>query len=163
MKRIFVALFALLMFCTSCNNKIFFSDIQTLSKEKWDVKKPLTFTIDVTDSMAYYDIYINLRNTTSYEYQNFYVFMKTQYPDGHTEQDTLGFILCDKTGKWTGDGQGRIKSNKFLFQPNIRFPFCGRYTFTVTQGMRKDVVEGICDFGLTLEETEKKVGSRLNG
>ena len=107
--------------------------------------------VDITDSMAYYNMYIHLRNTTDFETQNFYVFMKTQYPDGHSEQDTLGFIVCDKFGKWTGKGQGRIKDNMFLFQPKIRFPRTGTYTFTVTQGMRTDKVKGISDFGITLE------------
>lgn len=155
MKRLIPVLFGLITFCCSCNNKIFYNDIQTLTKEKWDVNKPLTFTLNITDSMEYYNMYINVRNTTDYEYQNFYVFMNTEYPDGHVEQDTLGFILCDKTGKWTGDGQGRIKSNKFLFQPNIRFPFNGTYTFTIQQGMRQNVVKGISDFGITLEKITK--------
>jgi len=159
MKRIIYGLIGLALLFSSCNNHIFYSDIQTLPKEKWATNKPLTFTVDIPDSMAYYNMYFNVRNTTSYEYQNFYVFMQTQYPDGHVEQDTLGFILCDKLGKWTGDGQGRIKSNKFLFQPNMRFPFTGKYTFTVTQGMRTDAIEGISDFGITLEAASPKAVS----
>ncbi len=98
---------------------------------------------------------ISLRNTTDFETQNFYVFMKTTFPDGHSDQDTLGFILCDQFGQWTGKGQGRIKDNKFLFQPKVRFPQTGKYTFTVTQAMRTDKVKGISDFGSILENWEE--------
>ncbi len=150
-KSLFLGLLTLLLLCTSCRKNVFYSDIQTLPKETWKINKPLTFTMNIEDSMAYYNMYINLRNSTDFETQNFYVFMRTTYPDGHSEQDTLGFILCDKFGQWTGKGQGRIKDNKFLFQPKVRFPFNGQYTFTVTQGMRSEEVTGITDFGITLE------------
>ncbi len=150
-KRFFLGLILLGLLLSSCNKDVYYSDIQSLPQKTWDIKKPLTFTVDIQDSMSYYNMFINVRNTSDFETQNFYVFMKTKYPDGHTEQDTLGFILCDKFGEWTGKGQGRIKDNKFLFQPKVRFPFKGTYTFTVTQGMRNDKVKGISDFGITLE------------
>lgn len=156
MKRVLTAICFVIFLLTSCNNNVYFNDIQPIPKEKWDIKKPLTFTINIEDPMAYYNMYICLRNTTDFETQNFYVFMKTTFPDGHSDQDTLGFIVCDKFGRWTGKGQGRIKDNKFLFQPKVRFPEPGKYTFTVTQGMREDVVKGISDFGIVLEDFKEK-------
>ncbi len=156
MKNLIVILLGTMLFCTSCNHHVYYSDIQPIPNEKWDIKAPLTFTMDITDSTQYFDMYIHVRNTTDFETQNFYVFMNTCYPDGHNEQDTLGFILCDKFGKWTGKGQGRIKDNKFLFQPKVRFPFNGTYTFTITQGMRENPVKGITDFGITLENYKER-------
>lgn len=148
------SLFAL-FFC-SCNRKEYYGEVTMLPNEKWSIDNPLHFKVNIEDSMQYFNMYILLRNTTDFETQNFYVFMKTKYPDGHIEQDTLGFILCDKFGKWTGKGNGRLKDNKFLFQPKVRFPYRGEYTFTVTQGMRDDVVQGIESFGIVLEKFEKK-------
>lgn len=159
MKKTIALFSSLILLFTSCNSDVFFSEIKPVPKERWKTSEPLTFTIDIEDSTCFYNMFINVRNTTDFETQNFYVFMRTKYPDGHSEQDTLGFILCDKFGKWTGKGQGRIKDNKFLFQPKVRFPFCGKYTFTVIQGMRTDAVKGISDFGITLEkfkETSKQ-------
>ncbi len=135
----------------SCNKKNYYSEVQSIPKEKWTVDAPLTFKLNIEDSMQYFNMYFLVRNTTDFETQNLYVFMKTQYPDGHTEQDTLGFILCDKFGNWTGKGHGRLKDNKFLFQPKVRFPFNGEYTFTVTHGMRTDTLMGISNFGIVLE------------
>jgi gliding motility-associated lipoprotein GldH len=157
MKRIYliISFFALLLFA-GCNFKTYYAEVKQLPDEKWAVDKPLYYKMTIEDSMQYYNMYILLRNTTDFETQNLYVFMKTRYPDGHTEQDTLGFILCDKFGNWTGKGNGRLKDNKFLFQPKVRFPYNGEYVFTVTQGMRTDVVEGIESFGIKLEKFEEK-------
>jgi gliding motility-associated lipoprotein GldH len=146
-----MSFFALLLFA-GCNSKTYYVEVKQLPDEKWAVNKPLYYKMTIEDSMQYYNMYIQLRNTTDFETQNFYVFMKTKYPDGHTEQDTLGFILCDKFGNWTGKGNGRLKDNKFLFQPKVRFPFNGEYIFTVTQGMRTDEVVGIESFGIVLEK-----------
>lgn len=156
MKRFHWVILICLVLFTSCSKNVHYNDIQPIPKEKWAIDRPLTFTMEIDDPNAYYNMYICLRNTTDFETQNFYVFMKTTFPDGHSDQDTLGFILCDKFGQWTGKGQGRIKDNKFLFQPKVRFPQKGKYTFTVTQGMRTDVVEGISDFGIILENFEEK-------
>lgn len=149
-----VCCFAMLLFA-GCNSKNYYAEVKQLPDEKWAVDKPLYYKVNIEDSMQYYNMYIQLRNTTDFETQNFYVFMKTKYPDGHAEQDTLGFILCDKFGNWTGKGNGRLKDNKFLFQPKVRFPFNGEYIFTVTHGMRTDVVEGIESFGIVLEKFEE--------
>ncbi len=143
----------------SCSNN-YYAEVQSLPNEKWSINNPLSFKINIEDSMQYFNMYFLIRNTTDFETQNFYVFMKTKYPDGIVEQDTLGFILCDKYGNWTGKGRGRLKDNKFLFQTNIRFPKNGEYVFTVTQSMRNDVVEGISNFGIILENYEPKKQSR---
>ena len=155
MKRItFIIACVALLFC-SCNTKTYYSEVKTIPHEKWAVDKPLYFKMNIEDSMQYYNMYFLIRNTTDFETQNFYAFMRTKYPDGHTEQYTLGFILCDKFGNWTGHGQGRLKDNKFLFQPKVRFPRNGEYIFTVTHGMRTDEVEGIESFGIVLERFEE--------
>ena len=108
--------------------------------------------------MAYYDIYINVRNTTSYPYQNLYVFLTNQFPSGVQMVDTLGCVLCDPFGKWYGKGNGKMKDNKFLLRKQVRFQQKGKYVFTVQQGMRNDDLEGIANFGLTFEhyKPEKK-------
>ena len=138
-----ISFFALMLFA-GCNSKTYYAEVRQLPDEKWAVDKPLYYKMTIEDSMQYYNMYIQLRNTTDFETQNFYVFMKTKYPDG------------DKFGNWTGKGNGRLKDNKFLFQPKVRFPFNGEYIFTVTQGMRTDEVVGIESFGIVLEKFEEK-------
>jgi len=108
------------------------------------------YQFTITDSLQYYKFYIDVRNTTVYPYQNLYLFFTTQFPDSTVYTDTLNCLLSDAYGRWTGKGSGRIKDNRFLFKPKVRFQQKGNYIFTVQQAMREDNLKGITDFGITL-------------
>jgi gliding motility-associated lipoprotein GldH len=149
MKKLLFFLLAATLLC-SCGPKRYYEEILSVDKNGWHQDTLLTFSIDITDSTQYYDMYLFVRNTTDYAMQNFYVFFTTEFPNGVSAQDTLGFVLCDKYGKWTGKGHGYLKENQFLFRPNIRFARCGTYTFKVQQAMREEKLEGISDFGIAL-------------
>ena len=101
MKKIVWLSFAIALICTACNKNVYYSEIQTIPDEKWDIKSPLTFTVDITDSMQYFDMYMHVRNTTDFQTQNFYVFMNTKYPDGHSEIRRYKMTFTKNTFKFT--------------------------------------------------------------
>lgn len=141
---------------TSCNNHIFYEKIDTIKDETWNVNQKLVYEFEITDSTQYYNIYINVRNTTDYPYQNLYIFLTNQFPSGLQMVDTLGSILCDPFGKWYGKGSGRIKDNKFLLRKQVRFQQKGIYKFTAQQAMREENLHGIANFGITFEHYNPK-------
>lgn len=143
------------LFFSACGSKVFYEKIDPIENETWNINDVLTYEIQIEDTLQYYNMYVNIRNSVDFETQNFYVFMKTQFPDGFTAQDTLGCILSDPYGKWTGKGMGRLKDNRFLLKPKVRFPMKGTYRFEVRQGMRTDHVKGVANFGLSLYYFEK--------
>jgi len=154
MRRLFPILFCLLALA-SCNNA-YYEKIDSIPDEVWNIDSLLTYQVEITDSLQYYNMYIHVRNTTDFETQNFYIFMTTVFPDGYTARDTLGCILCDPHGKWTGKGNGRLRDNKFLLKPKVRFASCGLYTFEVCQAMRSNDVKGIANFGISLYPYKSK-------
>lgn len=153
MKKLLFFLLTATLLC-SCGPKRFYEEITPVDQNGWHLDSLLTFRVDITDSLQYYDFYLLVRNNTDYAMQNFYVFFTTEFPNGYKAQDTLGFVLCDKYGNWTGKGHGYLKENQFLFKPKVRFARCGTYTFTVQQAMREEQLQGITDFGLALYKTE---------
>lgn len=71
MKRTLFFLFATMtLLFSSCHHKIYYGDVKTLPHEKWAVDKPLYFKMNIEDSMQYYNMYIQLRNTTDFATQN---------------------------------------------------------------------------------------------
>ncbi len=142
--------FLILALFTSCKKRMFYEQIDAIPNEVWHIDSMLTYTFDITDSLQYYDLYVNVRNTVDYPYQKFYVFMTTQFPSGVTSMDTLGCVLCDVYGNWSGKGTGKFRDNQYLLRRQVRFQQKGTYTFTVQQAMRTDELPGIANFGISL-------------
>ena len=151
---LFFSLFLIFVF-SSCSNKIFYEKMDHLPNEEWDMDSVLRYEVEISDSLQFYNIYVNIRNTVDFQTQYFYVFMTTEFPNGYIGQDTLGCILSDSYGKWTGKGMGRIKDNHFLYKVKVRFPQTGIYKFSIVQAMREEKVKGISDIGLSFHYFEK--------
>lgn len=152
---LFFTALSLAMAFAACSGKTFYEKTDALPDATWSIDTVLSYEIDITDSLQYYNLYINIRNTTDFETQNFYIFMTTVFPDGFSARDTLGCVLCDAHGKWTGKGAGHLRDNHFLLKPKVRFAIPGHYCFYVRQAMRDDEVKGISDFGISLEYWEE--------
>lgn len=149
-------LFILLLFAiSSCNPNIVFEQNQVITEGLWPANKPIEFKVLIEDNNEAYNLFLNLRNDNTYPYANLYIFLKTVYPNGRSEQDTLQFILADKRGKWYGEGLGDIKSSSVMFRYKLRFPMNGEYRFMMAQGMRVDSLVGIRDIGLRIEKIQE--------
>ena len=82
------------------------------------------------------------------------MFIETTSPNGAVMIDTVEFILTDNNGKWLGKGLGSINSLLIPYKSNIRFPYRGIYSFSLQQAMRQDVVDGLKDVGLCIQERQ---------
>lgn len=148
----FLALITLLFFF-GCNQQIAFERNEKLDAiNGWPMDDTLKFVHEFTDTTALHNIFLNVRNTTDYDYSNFYVFFQTRFPDGRLFRDTVEMILADKQGKWTGDGFGKIKSNSFHFRKDVWFPVQGEYEFSIQHAMRDESIKGISDVGIRVEK-----------
>lgn len=141
---------SIILLFTSCNSNVFYEKSDPIEKGIWDKNHILHYQFEVKDSMEYYDIYVDVRNTIDYKYQNLYIFLTTEYPGGARFTDTLGCILCDKYGEWYGKGKGEFRDNNFLLMRQVRFQRTGIYNLYVEQAMREDELQGISDFGIRI-------------
>jgi gliding motility-associated lipoprotein GldH len=149
---------AFMLLFNACSQRVFYEKNDTIPNEIWNKDTALTYQFEITDSLQYYDIYIDVRNSVDFETQNFYIFLTTIFPSGYIGKDTLGCVLCDNYGVWKGKGSGRLKDNRFLFKSKVRFAQKGLYTLKVYQAMRADNLKGIANFGTTLYEHKEKKG-----
>ena len=105
----------------------------------------------IPDTFTYYNVFINIRNASQYQFSNIYLFVTTTYPDGSTSKDTLDCPLQDPSGKWLGSGLGDLWDNRLLFKPSVKFRQAGKYTLQYEQAMRIDPLPMITDVGLRVE------------
>jgi gliding motility-associated lipoprotein GldH len=120
----------------------------------WTWNYPVRFAFVVEDTIAPYNLYINVRNTGMYPYSNLYLFVTTIAPSGHTIKDTVQIILADEKGKWFGNGLGDIWDNQRLYKEQVRFAQKGEYVFEYEQAMRLEKLPFILDVGLRVEKTK---------
>jgi gliding motility-associated lipoprotein GldH len=155
-KNILIQFFIILFIASyllSCDSKRVYEKNKEIKNGSWNYLEKIKFDdIIIKDTFSTYNVYINLRNTIDYRYQNIYFFIDIKLPDNNITRDTVECTIADDKGKWLGKGIGKIKDCQILFLRNAKFPYSGAYTFSFEQGMRDDVLEGITDVGLRIEK-----------
>jgi len=140
---------------SSCDKTRIYEKNQRIPDSSWDRNNKLEFETEITDLTLLYNFYLNIRNTTDYNYSNIYFFINTTFPSGEIAYDTLECTLADYKGKWLGKGFGKIKESHILFKSRFRFPQEGNYQFEIEQAMRVDTLDGISDIGIRIEKFDE--------
>ncbi|MBP0902809.1 gliding motility lipoprotein GldH [Mariniflexile gromovii] len=147
---------------TSCDpNRVF--DVYETVPNKWHKDSVATFNIKAPDSTNAYNLFVNLRNTNAYKYNNIFLIVEMTFPHGKTLKDTLEYKMADPTGKLLGTGLTGIKENKLWYKEQVVFKEKGNYVVKIQHAMRENgkvngvvELEGITDVGFRIERPSKK-------
>ncbi|QKG78869.1 gliding motility lipoprotein GldH [Tenuifilum thalassicum] len=150
---LFVTIFSVSLL--SCSDNYVYNGYITLPNESWHVDSIAQFNVPVSDTLTYYNLFINIRNTTDYPYQNLYLFIDVKAPNGSAIRDTFECFLSDEHGNWYGKGSGSLRDNRFLYRKNVRFGTSGEYKVYLQQAMRVDELKGISEVGFRVELGDK--------
>ena len=151
-KKTLLLLLLLIVVIASCDSKRVFDENVAMKKGIWNVKNVIPFEVAIPDLTSRYNVYLNIRNGQEYPYSNLYLFLHTDFPDGHTACDTVELTLADYDGRWLGSGMGSVKFSRFLFHKGVQFKQAGTYRFKLEQAMRVNDLIGIYDIGLRIEK-----------
>jgi gliding motility-associated lipoprotein GldH len=84
------------------------------------------------------------------------MFVTIDFPHGIQRVDTVDCLLADAGGKWYGKEKDDGKYESILlYRNNVRFPYAGKYVFTLEQAMRHKIMPGINKIGLRIEKKSK--------
>ncbi|MCF8303424.1 MAG: gliding motility lipoprotein GldH [Bacteroidales bacterium] len=139
---------------SGCTNDTVYEENIHINNNTWHKDSLAIFKPEINDSLVPYNIYLNLRNTTDYNFRNIFLFMNTQYPNGQVERDTIEILLARKDGEWLGQGYGKLRDSRVLLHRNVHFPQSGMYLFKIQQAMRRKKLKGIADIGLHIEKQQ---------
>jgi gliding motility-associated lipoprotein GldH len=146
-------LFAILLTLVACDTNQLYDQSAGIHADGWHKDTVAVFEVEVTDTTTFYNFYINVRNNDDYAFRNLYLFLTTRMPNNNRTRDTLELILADPQGNWLGKGFGALHDNQILVRRNLSFPLAGSYTFSLQQAMRQDVLKGITDAGIRIEQS----------
>lgn len=154
MKHNVAGIILVALMAVSCTGNEVFFQYQPIDPKGWSKDSLYSFDIPVTDSLASYNVYVNVRNTGAYPYQNLWLFLERMAPDSTMVRDSIELYLADQRGKWLGSGIGSIHEMPVLYQQNMRFNNKGTYQYRIYQGMRDELLQGIHDIGMKVEKVD---------
>lgn len=146
----FLALPFFIILLLSCVDNSFYEENHVIAKQSWDYNQQPTFSINITENQAKYDLYINIRHTNQYDFSNLYVLL---HESGKGLIDTAyrkEIKLAELDGKWTGKSSGSLYEIQYLAKENFSFPDTGTYKFALEQNMRVNPLKDISDVGIKL-------------
>lgn len=136
----------------SCNSGAIFNQTYEIENAKWNTEDTLVFEVNISDTSALYDVYIDISNTLQYSFSNLWMFVKIYPPNGEKTILLQEFFLADARGEWIGGGWGSSRNNRILFRSSILFPKIGKYVIVLEQGMRTSSLRNIEKVGLSIEK-----------
>jgi len=83
--HIFFSFLLLMLALCGCNQNTLFEKNTTIYNALWNKFEIISFDVNIEDTSAKYNFFINVRNKTDYDYANLYLFMNTKYPSGDIE------------------------------------------------------------------------------
>jgi len=133
-----ILLFFLVVGFVSCQNENKKEVYHSFNNNTWNTDSIVSFELDNIDTTSSHDLYLMVRHTTNFKFQNLFLFTNFE-----NQQDTLELFLSEKSGRWLGKGFGEIKELKIRIKENINFNENQDQIFSIEQAMRYEDLEKI--------------------
>ena len=119
----------------SCDEKRVFDEYKSVGNA-WHKDSIVTFNLPELDSTKRYNLFVNLRATNAYKFNNLFLIVALEMPNGFTKVDTLEYQMADPDGTLLGDGFSDIKESKLFYKENVRFR--SKYKVSIKQAVREN-------------------------
>ncbi|NGF55301.1 gliding motility lipoprotein GldH [Parapedobacter sp. SGR-10] len=137
-------------FTLSCEYDAFYEQNKAIAGRSWTYQDIPEFPVHITDKNAKYDIFINLRHSSGYDFSNIFVLLHQKGPQLADTTYREEIPLAQLDGRWLGRSAGGLYEIQYLAYPNFVFPDTGIYTFGIEQNMRQNPLTDISDVGIKL-------------
>ena len=152
-KLVYTSCLVLLVSITfSCTTIDIFEKSVAIPRHEWKSDYRPSFEFTITDTTTLYNIFLVLRHTEKYNFNNIYINLTAQLPG----QDTVIRIrqdlrLANDANGWEATGMDDIYEHRKELGPPQTLRG-GTYTFTIEQIMREDPLLHVMDVGLRVEK-----------
>jgi len=147
---------AILLF--SCDKKRVFDEYKSVGSA-WHKDSIVTFDLPVLDSTKKYNLFVNLRDNNNYPFNNLFLIVALEMPNGFTKVDTLEYQMANPDGTLLGNGFSDIKESKLFYKEDVKFR--GKYKVHIKQAVRQSgkipgvqELDGITDVGFRIEQKD---------
>ncbi|MEO7307179.1 MAG: gliding motility lipoprotein GldH [Ferruginibacter sp.] len=147
-----IAAAAFIMCVNSCTQIEIFEKNAVIPKYEWQSSFSAKGDFLITDTVSAYSIYVVLRHTDAYQYNNIWLNIGLQPPGDSLHVQKVNLKLGDDANGWEGTGMNDIwEVRKLLNGQARRFKQPGKYHFEISQIMRDNPLLHIMSIGLRVE------------
>lgn len=156
MKKNFLFLVPCLLSLVSCIPSIdVFEKNVTIPQQQWQSSFQPQITFRVTDTAANYNVYLVVRHTDAYNYNNIWIKVTVRQPgDLKSHSQRFNLTLATNEKGWMGSAMDDIYEDRVLVQPQTKFQKPGDYHFTLEQIMREDPLLHVMNVGVRVEKAK---------
>lgn len=141
------------LFLISCNRIDIYENHTAIPKYEWQHNFTAKGDFIIKDTIAAYSIYLVLRHTDAYPYNNIWLNIGLQPPGDSMRIQKVNVILGNDASGWEGNGMNDIwELRKLLNGAPRRFKQPGKYSFSISQLMRDDPLPQIMSVGLRIQK-----------
>lgn len=144
----------------SCDKKRVFDEYKSVGKA-WNKNTVVDFNLPKMDTTKRYNLFVNLRANDNYQFNNLFLIVSLEQPDGLIKVDTLEYQMAEADGTLLGDGFSDIKESKLFYKSNVQFKASENNKVHIKQAVRKtgkvvgvENLEGITEVGFRIESLE---------
>lgn len=141
------------VFTNSCTQIDIFEKNTVIPNYEWKQTFAATGDFLITDTVSAYNMYLVLRHTDAYQYNNIWLHIGLQPPGDSMHVQKLNLQLGNDANGWEGAGMNDIwEVRKLLNGEPRRFKHPGKYSFSISQVMRDDPLLHVMSAGLRIEK-----------
>jgi gliding motility-associated lipoprotein GldH len=154
LKKNFLFLVPFLLFLASCIPSIdVFEKNVTIPQQQWQSSFQPEVIFTITDTAANYNIYLVIRHTDAYNYNNIWIKATVLQPGDATQRSQrYNLPLATNEKGWLGSAMDDIYEQRVLIQPQTKFRKAGNYHFMLEQVMREDPLLHVLNVGIRVEK-----------
>ncbi len=150
-KRIAFFLLTTIVFF-SCGKKNIFEKHETIENSTWNKNKVITFDVPINNIGKKYNIYIAVRHSEVYPFDNLYVGVDIYTPSGDKRSKDYYLELRNEDRSFKGDVLGDIWDVKVLIMKNASFTKEGVHKFEISNLMQYPNIPDVMEIGLIVEK-----------
>ena len=151
-KKFYAAAFGLGFLFISCKQIDLFEKNTVIHNYEWAGDFNAKGSFSITDTASLYNIYLVIRHTDAYKYNNIWLKIGFQAPGDTMHYQRLNLQLANDMTGWEGSGMNDIwELRKMLNSQPEPFKKAGNYSFTISQNMRDNPLLHVMSVGLRVE------------
>ena len=151
-KAVFYLIIIIIICIASCTQINVFEKSSNISGYKWQNNFAVTGKFNIDDTLSAYNLYLVLRHTDAYAYNNIWLNVGLQSPGDSLFFQKIDLSLGTDASGWEGTGMNDIWELRKPLAQNKRFRKKGQYSFSIFQIMRDNPLPNIMSAGLRVEK-----------